>query len=126
MTDYATDPTETLTLTDTPTYNWTLAREFTETITLTETDTYATGRELTETITLTDGDTHKLSEVLTSTYGAWSATYSSRITLSDAVQDFIDALDVQQIPINMISFSCHATTSDSELEFNIVAVVKKH
>jgi len=118
---------ETLTLTDTFSYVLDATINLTETLTLTDSHNEGIGRELTEAITLTDGDISDLSEMLTSTNGAWTGIYVSRIYLADSIQDFINRLDAQQIPINMMEISCHAAINDdSTIEFNIVAVIKKH
>jgi len=118
---------ETLTLTDSFTYNWDTSRTFTDTLTLTDIDTYATSRELTETLTLTDGDITDTDLTLKSTNGAWCGIFSSRISLGTAIQNFINELDAQQIPINMMRFSCHAVIAEeSTVEFNVVAIIKKH
>lgn len=117
---------ETLTLTDTHSYNWDTSRSYTETLTLTDTHLESIGRELTETLTLSDGDI-LLSQVIRSTDGAWMSICSSRLSLAKSVQDFIDALEDEQIPINMMDYSCNVITGEaSVLEFNLVAMIKKH
>ena len=127
MTAHEKELTENLTLTDSYSKVWDATEEFTETLTLTDSHNESINKELTETITLTDGDISDLSETLTSTNGAWSGIYSSRIYLADSIQNFINILDAQKIPINMMRISCHAAINDdSTIEFNTVAVIKKH
>ena len=118
---------ETLTLSDSFSYDWETSRTFSETLTLTSTDTYVTSRELTETLTLTDGDITDTDLTLKSTNGAWCGIFCSRISLGTAIQNLINELDAQQIPINMMDFSCHAVIAEeSTVEFNVVAIIKKH
>jgi len=114
---------ETFTLTDTLTPCTGICLE--ETITLT--DSHIRGKIFFETMTLSDGDITGTDQLIKSTNGAWCGIFSSRISLETSVQNFINALDAQQIPINMVKFSCHAVIAEeSVVEYNLVAIIKKH
>jgi len=102
-------------------------KTLTDNLTLVDTILNGISREFSETLTLTDGDITDTDLTLKSTNGAWCGIFCSRISLGTAIQNFINELDAQQIPINMMNFSCHAVIAEeSTVEFNVVAIIKKH
>jgi len=132
--------TESLTLTDGGIYGTEVL--LTETLTLTDyllrnpvlEETFAVGdtfshvlvRVLTEVLTLDDGDYTGGSQRIISTNGAWGCCFSSNISLEVCIQNFINYLDKEQLPINMLQISCSAFNTGTDTEFQCSAVIKKH
>ena len=62
----------------------------------------------------------------TSTNGAYLAWYSDNTTLATAIQDLINALDVEQVPITMAEIVTSSYYDGSIAHYLAVAICKRH
>ena len=114
---------ETLSLTETPTWGWATAKTYTEVISLAGTLATNGGKVLTETLEITDGATEDQDIVLRSDSGAYIGLVSDASTAKDAVLELIDLLERQKCPSSQTQI---ALTHDGSATYSAIAIVKRH
>jgi len=62
----------------------------------------------------------------TSTNGAFLAWYSDQTTLATAVQDLINALDVEKIPIKNVQIITDSYYDGTDAHYLAVGICKRH
>ena len=62
----------------------------------------------------------------TSTNGAYVAWYSDQTTLATAIQDLINALDTEQVPIDNVEIITSSYHDGSNTHYLAVGICKRH